>query len=120
MTLEMKSYVDQSGIKGSVGSVQGETMIAASSFQQDTRLLLLVEKLVNWVEKLVDRVEKLGKGSRKTRQGVHPPPARMKNHQAREVQHTYGCACWNCGKTGYLAQNCLKKPSQPKNPNQGN
>ena len=112
-TLEMESYVDQSGTKGSVGSVQGETMITATSSQQDTCLLSLVEKLV-------DRVEKLEKGSRETRRGDHPPVARIKNYQGRGVQHTYGRACWNCGKTGHLAKNCLKKPSQPENPNQGN
>ena len=87
--------------------------MAATSSQQDTCLLSLVEKLVDWVEKLE-------KGSRETRWGDHSPPARVKNHQGRGVQHAYGHACWNCGKTGHLAKNCLKKPSQPENPNQGN
>ena len=98
-----------------MASVQEETVVAATSSQQDSHLLSLVEKLV-------DRVEKLEKGSRETHRGDHPPPGRMKaNYQGKGVQHANGNACWNCGKIRHLAKNCLKRPSQPKsNPNQGN
>lgn len=51
-TLEMEAYLDQSGVKGTVGSVSEEGLVAATSSQQDSRLLTLVEKLVDRVEKL--------------------------------------------------------------------
>ena len=112
--LEMESYVDQSRTKGCVASIQEETVVAATGSQQDHRLLLLVEKLV-------DRVEKLEKSSKEAYRRDRPPLDRMKtSHQGSGSQHDYSRACWNCGKIGHLAKNCFKRPSRSgqSNPNQ--
>ena len=39
----MEAYLNQSGVKGTVGSIQEEVSVAATSSQQDYRLLTLVE-----------------------------------------------------------------------------
>ena len=48
----MESYVDQSRTKWCVAIVQEEIVVAATSLQQDNRLLSFVAKLINQVKKL--------------------------------------------------------------------
>ena len=114
-TLEMESYVvDQSaGVKGSVARVQEETLVAATGSQQDTRMLSLIEKLV-------DRVEKLEQSSRDSRRGG--PSRQNTNRQSRGAQHTSigSRACWSCGRIEHLQKDSPKQPSQPPAQPQGN
>ena len=49
-TLEMESYVNQTGVKEAVAGVQEETVVAAAGSQSDNRLLSLMEKLIDRVE----------------------------------------------------------------------
>ena len=107
-TLEMEAYLDQSGVKGSVASVQEETLVGATSSQQDSRLLTLMEKLVDRVEKLEQRSNGGQSRNRQNRGGQRAP---VDNR-----------ACWSCGRIGHLQKNCPKRPSQaqPQTQPQGN
>ena len=99
-TLEMESYVNQTGVKEAVASVQEETVVAAAGSQSDNRLLSLMEKLI-------DRVEKL------EQKGSHPVPRQKapvwSSGNAREARFERNC--WNFGRPGHIARNC-RKPKQ--------
>ena len=102
----MESYVDQSEVKGCVASVQEETLVAATGSPQDTRLLSLIEKLVNRVEKLEKDSRDNGGGSsgqstNRRRGGAHDRCTPVEDRACAR-------ACWRCGRIGHLQKNCPK------------
>jgi len=99
-TLEMESYVEQTGIKGAVAGVQEETIVAATSSQSDTRMMSLMEKLL-------ERVEKLELGSQNPKRVPSYGRTRIPEREAR-----FFGDCWYCGKPGHMARDCYKRQKQ--------